>query len=611
MICLRLLFFPIRFLVYLLYKFSNLFSKQKILHHFVPNEFSNQPNRGMLNLLFSSKEIPFIEYIHFLEILTKEKIIQEVILDIPDMQAPWHQVEEIGKLLKKIRASGKKIFAYCNHGNLKSIFLLACADRRFADPNANFVVLFPAHDSYFIKEALSLLGIEVETQHVGKYKSGGFEMFTRTNFSEEHKKSMTHLISSMRKIIQDSLEETPHLSKNKIQALQKLLFEQSLVQAQDLFEINFFEKLFEVEHLLHYSIHKKIKSKKVNSTNIYTSNYKNNKKGKIKNELIEEEKINGKICDQATVLSRYKKNNFPLLRFKTPASLAFVTMEGSIQMGSKNIPHSPKKILAIPYCDLFEKLASGPEEMIILYINSPGGSADASENLYQKIQTLSQSKPVIAILGSVAASGGYYIACAANRIYASSLSLTGSIGVIRIRPEVSKLYQKIGVRKLSLFQDPTRDVFSEVAKLKKPTLKMLDKQLKSTYKLFLERVAEGRKLNIKDVEKMAQGRVFTGKEFQETKMIDGICNVNDAILLYKQEYKKLTGKNTLKDFHINYYPNPKPSFSTLLSNLSIRSFQNMALNHVYNRLDDINELIELHSNKPLFYCKESIDIKHL
>ena len=594
----------------------------------MPTHFSTLPPVGLISLFIPHKEISFIEYLNFLEILVKDKFLKEIVIKLPDITAPWHQIEEISIMLKKIRASGKKISAYCKHGNLKSLFLLACADYRWADPNSNFIIQLPAYDAYFLKDGLDKLGVKIETQSVGKYKSGGFEIFTRNNFSEENKKSMLHLIQSMRKIISDVIEETPNLKKEEIKNLQNILVKQSLIHAKDIAKefskIVFFDKLFEERHLLDMIINKKIKTEKEFAKHIYQPNYKNKKNIKndkkqniqFYNELKKESKIQSKICSEENIIGRYKRKIFNPLKIKNFPSIAFVAMEGSINMGKENDSPSHKTINALAYCELIEKIKKGNEELVLLYINSPGGSADASEILYQKINQLAQTKPVIAVLGSVAASGGYYIACAANRIYASKITLTGSIGVIRIRPEISNLYKKIGIKKSSLIQDPTRDVFSEVLPLSKTTISMLAKQMQATYTLFLERVVEGRKLNKKEVEAMAQGRVFTADVFKSKKMIDGNLNINEILDLYKKEYEDLTGKKASTLYNINFYPELKPTLSSILAAKGKNPFsfslsETSLFSNIFDFYKKVEFLFQNELNKPNLYFKESLGLKNL
>ena len=199
------------------------------------------------------------------------------------------------------------------------------------------------------------------------------------------------------------------------------------------------------------------------------------------------------------------------------------------------------------------------EEAVFLHINSPGGGADASELLFDSIYRLSRVKPVFAVVGSVAASGGYYLACAANRIYASPLSLLGSIGVIRIRPNLTGLYKKLGVKRESLFRDPTRDLFSEAGRLSPASLRLMKATMQSTYDLFLKRVAQGRGQSLKAVGRQAEGRVFSGERFQSADMIDDSMSLLEAIDAYRQA----AGYPAERAFRLNYYPEVRADLRSL------------------------------------------------
>jgi protease-4 len=200
------------------------------------------------------------------------------------------------------------------------------------------------------------------------------------------------------------------------------------------------------------------------------------------------------------------------------------------------------------------------EEAVFLYINSPGGGADASEVLFDSIYRLSRAKPVFAVVGSVAASGGYYLACAANRIYASPLSILGSIGVIRIRPNLAGLYGKLGVKRESIFEDNTRDIFSEAGPLKPATIRLMERTMRSTYDLFLQRVAQGRARSVTSVAPHAEGRVFAGDRFAAARMIDGSLSFLELL----EEYRRVSGYRPEQRFHLNFYPEVRADIRSLL-----------------------------------------------
>jgi signal peptide peptidase SppA len=261
-------------------------------------------------------------------------------------------------------------------------------------------------------------------------------------------------------------------------------------------------------------------------------------------------------ADQAD--RRFRRQKFRPFRIRRYPSVALVSCEGMIMWGEEQ-PESGR-IGALSMRGVFRELEDSRHRAIFLYINSPGGLSDASEALYQDIYRLSRTKPVFAIIGPVAASGGYYMACAANRIYSPDLSLTGSVGVIRMRPELSGLYRQIGVKKQRIRFGPTTDVLSEVGKLSAKSQALLDESMDRAYSLFLDRVGRNRGLNRRQTDERGRGKVYTGARFRARGMIDGSGGFIEAF----RDFRKEAGFNEDQSFDIQIYPVLKPSASDLL-----------------------------------------------
>ena len=575
---------------------------------------------GLLNSLFHQERQHFIEYLQLLRRLAKNTEIKEVAYHVPEMRgANWVEVQQIAQHLRGIAESGKKLSAHTNGGNLKTLYLLALAHNRYAAEHANFIIQLPAFSSYFFKGLLEKIGITVETQSAGRYKSGSFESFTRTSISKESKQSMSTLIQGMRKILSEHFQQTPRLNKSEQTKTIRLLQDQALIQSKDLQGTHFLHgrmpPSYFLEHVLPSKASKnkseatkKDSPSKVSSlaekTNYYdtatahifgaplsskhatpprnqasakVTSSSSKSTGKSIDKSIKEKwqkrlMLIHKVSTPESFLKRTQRQKFRLVPLRKTRRLAVVSMEGSIRMGVAQDPPQSNNINAFAYGEVFKGLMESKEEAVFLHINSPGGSADASEILFQNIYELSRIKPVFALLGGVAASGGYYIACAANRIYATNLTLCGSIGVIRIRPNLQKLYTHLGVRKETLNKDRTYDVFSEAGKLSAPSQKLLQKSIQDCYDLFLGRVALGRAQSKAQVLKMAEGRVFTARQFQEKGLIDGLLSFLEVV----EEYKRVSGIPQHQKFRLSYYPQIKTNAKMLLND-QIRSKQSKIL----------------------------------
>ena len=171
---------------------------------------------------------------------------------------------------------------------------------------------------------------------------------------------------------------------------------------------------------------------------------------------------------------------------------------------------------------------------IILRIDSPGGGTAASQEIYREVQRTVLSKKVVASMGNVAASGGYYVALAANKIVANPATLTGSIGVIMELSNIKELLNKIGVSREVVKSGPYKDIGSPVRKMKPEERRLLEEVIKNVHQQFIEVVVKGRRLNREQVEKIADGRIFTGEQARDLGLVDELGSFEDALDLTKK-----------------------------------------------------------------------------
>ena len=283
-----------------------------------------------------------------------------------------------------------------------------------------------------------------------------------------------------------------------------------------------------------------------------------------------------RILEMDQVEKRFQRSRFNPLRIKPFPSVALVSCEGMIVWGDED-PDSGR-IGALSMRRIFRDLEDSKNEAVFLYINSPGGLSDACEALYQDIYRLSRAKPVFAVIGPVAASGGYYMACAANRIYSPDLSLTGSVGVLRMRPELSGLYSKLGIKKQRVRFGPTTDILSESGNLGKKSQALLDESMDRSYNLFLDRVGRNRGLNRQEADLRGRGKVYTGAQFREEGMVDRKGGFIEAF----RDFRKEAGFGE-QMFDIQIYPVLRPGPADLLrQGSSFLSFKNQKRSELFS-----------------------------
>ena len=235
--------------------------------------------------------------------------------------------------------------------------------------------------------------------------------------------------------------------------------------------------------------------------------------------------------------------------FKSKANIAIIEIHGTIG----------NQIKDTIYASLFEKAARNNKyKTVILDIDSPGGSASASHNLYENIKALSKSKPVIAYIRGLGASGGYYVACGATSIIASRGALVGSIGVIYMRPVIQQLMDKIGIEMNIFKAGANKDMHGF---WRQPTDEESDKfrdLISKSYGLFLDVVCENRNISAEEAIQLSTGELFTAQYAKDTNLIDYVGNYYDAINLGRK-LSKSKGKVKIKNIK------PKRSLADKLS----------------------------------------------
>ncbi len=510
----------------------------------------------------------FLDYLSLLRTAARSPELKRCVYVVPEMHASWSELEQIARAFAEIRAAGKTLHAYTEGGNLKTLYLVACADTREAAPHANFTVQLPGSDGYFLKNAIARLGVKVETFHAGKFKAEGYEMFTRTGYSPAAKRNLKELLGDLRAGILAHFAKT--LPEDTAAGFARLIQRQVLARAAELRQVGFFDgvlspSMFD-ERLSGLPAIELPPHAFARNANESTGADGDLPQTAETSELpapgsADQSAKPPRIINEAQLFARDRRRRMPLFRLRSLPTLALVSMEGAIQQGQPDEPPKAGSIQALAMREIIRDLAESRAEAVLLYINSPGGGADASELLHESIARLARYKPVLALLGPIAASGGYYLACAANRIYASPLSILGSIGVISLRPDLAGLYQKLGVRREVVLRDPTDELFAEAGKISPAGKKLMESSLQQTYELFLQRVAEGRDRSRAEVLQHAEGRVFSGARFfQHAQMIDGDL----GFLQLLDEYRQVQGYSPEQQFRLQFYPAVRPDLREAL-----------------------------------------------
>ena len=400
------------------------------------------------------------------------------------------QIEELRKALLNFRRSGKAVVSYIENPTNAGYYLATASDKIYMTTHEGGLNTFNGISSQmlFLKDALDRLGINVQLIRHGKYKSAG-EMFVRSSASKENLEQNQSMINSIWQSWSEDIAQSRGISTD------------DLNKAVDNLELNtpsdFLAKGL-VDELL-------------------TSEQMNQKLAALYMASSPAEVQSISIQDYSMLLAPVKNDN---------AKIAIIYADGNIIDGSK------KKEVA---GDRFAELISGIRQdnsikAVVLRVNSPGGSVLASEKILAELKLLKERVPVIASFGDYAASGGYWISAGCDKIYANRTSLTGSIGVFSLIPDINNtLRNKLHVNITSVNSNEHSDMYGMVRPLKKSEKEYLQASVEQIYDKFTDLVAEGRNMTVSKVDSIGQGRVWTGAEALGIGLIDEIGTLEDAV----------------------------------------------------------------------------------
>jgi protease-4 len=278
------------------------------------------------------------------------------------------------------------------------------------------------------------------------------------------------------------------------------------------------------------------------------------------------------------------------------ASVAVILAEGEVAVDGDGV--SSKKL-----CRLFEKVRNDDDiKAVVFRINSPGGSALASEEIWREVMLTQKKKKVYVSMGDLAASGGYYIATPADRIFAEPTTITGSIGVFGMIPYTGKMLEnKLGIT-FDRVQTHNHSVMSTNRKLTPEELAMVQNEVNGIYSQFMDRVAKGRSLSVARVNQIARGRVWTGKDALAIGLVDELGSLTDVINFAKREIKD-------KEAKVIYYPKVKEDkFSAIIKMIEQENEDEESRLHLKNSSLP-NELLEQYERIKAIESKMGIQMR--
>ena len=452
------------------------------------------------------------------------KDIKGIYLETGILGADVAQLQELRDQLVDFKKSGKWIVAYSDNYTQGCYYLATAADKVYINPEGSINWHGIGSQPMFVKDLLAKFGVKMQVIKVGKYKSAT-EMFTEEKMSDANREQTQRYIQSLWDNMCKDVSKSRNISVAKLNDLAdngvfvangKMLLAEKMVDGVKYAD----EMKAEVKKILKLDADKKI------------------------NQL--------SIADMATVKEEGNDGDDEIAVYYAYGDIVDSPAAGSLFSNS----HA---IVGNDVCKDLEELANDDNvKAVVIRINSGGGSAYASEQMWHQIDLLKKKKPVVISMGGMAASGGYYMSCNANYIFAEPTTLTGSIGIFGVIPNFSDLAtNKLGLKFDEVKTNRNALFGSQARMMNEEELTFLQGAITRGYHLFRQRVADGRKMSVDQVEQIAQGHVVTGEDALKIKLVDELGGLDKAVA-------KAAALAKTKSYYTQGYPAPLDFFDQLL-----------------------------------------------
>ena len=463
--------------------------------------------------------------------LRKAKVdnrIGAVLLDINFPGIGWGKADEFRDAVKDFRASGKPVYAYMEIGTNREYYLATAADKIFLPPSGDIYINGFAAEAMFYKGSLDKLGIEADVIQIGpKYKNAP-DRYTRKEMSDGQREVINAVLDEYFGRFTTAISESRKKSVDDVKAL----VDNAPYNANKAKELGLIDDAFYREQ-----VDEDLKTK---------LGYKSDDKLRT---------IRG---------GEYREIPSDSLGLNNGEKIAVIYASGAINIGhSSNSPVGGEMVGSDTVVDAVDDAAEDKSiKAIVLRIDSPGGSALASDLMWHAIENAKAKKPVVVSMSDVAASGGYYIACNANKIVAEPSTVTGSIGMFFGKPVVKGLYDWLGVTNEYVTRGKNAGIFKVTEHwTPEERAKMVEQANGVYYDNFVPKVAKGRNKTAEEVNTIGQGRVWTGTQAKGNGLIDEFGGIEKAISIAKE----LANLPADKDVRRVVFPAPRPFFETFFS----------------------------------------------
>jgi protease-4 len=487
----------------------------------VQNDYAGKYTDPFVTMFSENKAAGLIDIINAIEKAKTDNDIKGISILNNSSSLGMAQSKALRDALEDFKKSGKFIMAYANSYSQKEYYLNSVANTIYINPVGDMDFKGLSAEVMFFKDFQEKSGLKLEVIRHGKYKSA-VEPFLENNMSDANREQTTALLTSVWNSVVADISKSRNISVAKLNEIANGLLARTPEMAKS-------EKLVDIvayEDVYHVAIKKALK-------------------------VANDEDYNKvSITDYAQKIATTSESS------DSTDEIAIIYAQGEIMGGEGDVTVIGEGSMRR---SLQEARKNKNVKAIVLRVDSPGGSALTSDLIWREIELTKKVKPIVVSMGNYAASGGYYIACNANSIFAEANTITGSIGVFGVLPNFTALATKIGINTEQVKTHQNAANYSPFVPIDDTFKAVTLEGVEHIYKIFVTRVAEGRKMTFAQVDAIAQGRVWTGSEALKIGLVDKIGGLDDAIV-------KAASLAKIKSYNTQNYPEYEKDFNDLFAN---------------------------------------------
>lgn len=502
----------------------------------VGGSYAEAPPSDLLGQLLGAQQHLFPEVLLELQKAAVDTRLQGVILKVTPLELDFAQVQELRDALRALQAAGKRVIAWvtgeADSGN-REYYLASVADKVYFAENTMLPLLGLRSTAVFLGGVWDKLEVDMQVEQVKEYKTFG-DFLARKSMSEAHREMTNSLLDSLYEQFLSGIAEARGLRPAQVQVL---------IDAPTLAPADFRQAGL-IDGIRYFA------------------------------DVLQELGETLERPAQTVTLATYRRVKPTSVGLMRGPKIAVVYGVGAVTSGDSDWGVTGESMGAETLAETFKQVAEDETiRAIVFRIDSPGGSALASDLIWQAVVQAKKAKPVVVSMAGVAASGGYYVAAGASKIVAQPATLTGSIGIVFSQPNVQGLLAKLGITTETLERGRYARLFDPSKSWSAEERQQVQRLMETLYQAFIRKVAEGRGLSVDEVDRLGRGRVWTGAQAKAHGLVDELGGLNTALRLAKEA----AGIPAEGSVRLVFYPEPKRLLETLLDLWRVRMQAPVAL----------------------------------